>query len=163
MDLNKASNLMLKCVPNATFGMHQSSSHFHLKEPTVHVECCFSRIIQVNHAPGFYPFFSLTNQGSIFCTLRILLFAGKHHASLTHFSRRPGCWLVSSLSQLGQVVTAQKSPSLEKDTFVLYYSFPLWLCSLVLDLTLKLPWDTRIGKKWLLKGRAGGSWDSTIG
>ena len=127
MDLNKAFDLMLKCVPNATFGMHQSSSCFHLKEPTVHVECCFSRIIQVNHAPVFYPFFSLTNQGSIFYTLHIHLFVCMHHASLTHFSIRPG-WFPLCPNQ-GRLLQRRKSPYLEKDAFVLYYDFPLWLCS----------------------------------
>jgi hypothetical protein len=87
------------CAQCNIWHAYQSSSSFHLKEPTVHVECCFSRIIPVNHAPGFYPFFFLDKSGfyllyttyTSFCW-HAWLFSPEDLAGLVSIPTRAGCY-----------------------------------------------------------------------
>jgi hypothetical protein len=153
------------CAQCNIWHAYQSSSYFHPKESTVHIESVVSQesskwtMHQVSILSLFFPWL-------IRVLSSIHLFPGTHQSSLTHFSRRPGLSRLCP-SQGRLLLQCKKGPYLEKDTFVLYPDFPL--CSVVqftrFGFNMKTTIRYNIRKKKVNFERSGrrSQWDSSIG
>jgi len=118
MDLNKAFNLMLKCVPNATLGMHINPVVISILKNQLSMLSVVSQesskwTMRQFSIPFFLDksgFYLLYTAYTPFCL----------HASCKFDSFLHKTWLVSSVCQLGKVVTAQKKVLTWRKTHLFY-------------------------------------------